>query len=1447
MAVVFFTTVLLFSSCSKNRNESINGTVKHEGKFTSDSEAFSPGVSVIISNPIIVNSDTCPLPRNIIIPSSSKTITLNDGKLLKLDPPVTKPAGFLAVMQNYSTDNGLALDAISCAVMDKTGNIWFGTVGGGVSRYDGKSFTNFTALQGLASNIVQCITEDKAGSLWIGTNGGGVSRYDGRSFTNFTASQGLANNYVLSIAEDNIGNIWIGTRGGGVSCYDGKRVETIEEAMKKGELVSLAAQQGLKKINGILVKSFVNYTKAQGLANNSVWSIMQDKTGNIWFGTEGGVSRCDPSAKIKKGAGYFTNFTKASGLANNCVMSILEDKTGNIWFGTFEGGVSRYDGNRVDAVERGDKIAHGTQKDLKKINGKLVKSFTTYNSEQGLANNQVNSITEDKKGNIWFGTNGGGVSRYDPSAEVIIGAKSFINFTTAQGLDNNIVNSITEDKTGNLWFGTYGGGVSRYDGKSFINFTAAQGLANNIVRGILEDKIGNLWFATEKGVSRYDGNRVEAVEAGDKNAQLTQQDLKKINEKLIKTFTDFTTAQGLSDLSVISIAEDKIGNIWFGTHKGVCRYDGSRFQGIESSEEIVKGKQRGLKKANAKPDKTITAFTTAQGLANNNVRCIKEDKTGNIWFGTRGGGVSCYNGSRVEAIERGDKNAQGTQQDFKKTNGKLVKSFTNYTTAQGLAHNSVSCIMEDKTGNIWFGTEGGGLSRYDGNRIEAIEGSGLRGESIPQITQQDLKKTNGKLVKSFMNFSADQGLANNSVCSITEDIKENIWIGTEGGLSRFDGKSFTNFTAEHGLPDNYVTQVLITKEKNIAIGTNFGVAVLTGFSPISSGGKLHNQSLSRIEIASDLKSADRKDILPAENSLSNEELKNYIPIFEIYNSTTGYPVKDVNTGQNSMFSDSKGIIWISTGSDKTGLVRFDYASLNRNNKPPAVFIQNVKINKENICWYDLGGSKFKVQSSKLEQTDSTSKPPNVTEEVTTFGKVLSDAERMEMRRKFAGIKFDSIKKFYPVPENLVLPYRHNNVIIDFAAIEPAKPYLVRYQYLLEGYDEAWSPITNKTTAAFGNIYEGEYTFKLKAQSPFGLWSEPIEYKFTVLPPWWRTWWMYIIYGIAAAASVILIVWRNGRRLREKAEELTEEVRKATVTIVEKNKIVEEQKKAVEEKSEMLVNALKAITDSINYAKRIQRAMLPHRKDIWAAFPQSFVLFKPKDIVSGDFYFFHGSAQALKLGERGVSGNDSSAALVRAGTDFFIAAADCTGHGVPGAFMSMVGSGKLTDAVLESSDTSEILSILNKGIKTALKQTDSNESTRDGMDIALCSIDTESLILKFAGANRPIWIIRKGQTAVEEIKGTKTAIGGFTDDNQHFGTQEIKLQHGDAFYIFTDGYADQLGGKNGKKIMSKKFKEILLDIQSKTMKEQGQYLDNFVENWKSEAEQVDDILVIGIRV
>jgi serine phosphatase RsbU (regulator of sigma subunit) len=248
---------------------------------------------------------------------------------------------------------------------------------------------------------------------------------------------------------------------------------------------------------------------------------------------------------------------------------------------------------------------------------------------------------------------------------------------------------------------------------------------------------------------------------------------------------------------------------------------------------------------------------------------------------------------------------------------------------------------------------------------------------------------------------------------------------------------------------------------------------------------------------------------------------------------------------------------------------------------------------------------------------------------------------------------------------------------------------------------------------------------------------------------------------------------------------------------------------------------KDITDSIYYAKRIQNSILPKDNHITALFPDHFVLYKPKDIVSGDFYWISNCA-----GKK------------------IIAAVDCTGHGVPGAFMSMAGSSLLNEIVNEKNITSptQILNHLRERLMQTLQQTGADGESKDGMDIALCVFDGNTL--EFAGANNPLYLIRNKE--LQEFKSDKQPIGVHAGAEKPFTSAKIELQKGDTIYIFSDGYVDQFGGPNGKKFMSKRFKDLLLSISGLTLSEQKNALDKAIEEWKGAGQQVDDILVIGLR-
>jgi ligand-binding sensor domain-containing protein/signal transduction histidine kinase len=858
--------------------------------------------------------------------------------------PIPEEAQGKALFTTYTSDDGLALDQVHSSYKDRNGHLWFGTNGGGVSRFDGKKFTNYTNLHGLASNIVWSILEDRNGNIWFGTDGNGVSKYDGKIFTNYSTKEGLSGDVVFCIKEDRKGTLWFGTSGG-ITKYDGKK--------------------------------FTKYTVTEGLFNNTIKDILEDTKGNLWFATlGGGVS--------KYNGNNFTAYRLGNGLTSDTIRSIYEDVRGNIWFGTNSAGLCKYDGSK----------------------------FTSYTIKDGLAGNKIMTIRGDSKDNIWIGTNGGGVSKFD--------GKKFINYTSRNGLESSRVPCITEDDRGNLWFGTFGGGISKFGGNGFSNYTVKQGLPNNIIYGITEDRSGNLWLGSfGGGICKYDR----------------------------KSFTGYSLAQGLSNYNIYCAAKDSKGNLWFGTFEGgVIQFDGQYF----------------------------TQYTVANGLAGDIVFCIKEDSKGNLWFGTSTGGVSKFDG----------------------------KSFVNYTKEQGLPVNGVFSITEDASGDLWFGTYGGGICRFDG--------------------------------KSFINLNTQHGLADNTVWTITEDSQHNLWFGTQQGLNMmskevvktlhllssndtvFTKPIFQTYTIRNGLPDNFVTQVVEANDHILYVGTNLGIF----------------------------------ELIPDSSAAQTQPSWK---VGKVFNTTTGYPIKDVNAGQGAMYLDSKGIIWIATGSEKTGLVRFDPTAIrNRSSKPPVLVIQKLKINNENPIWNDL------------DSLGADHDKAVVIEEMNAFGRQLNEEERIIQKDKFNKIKFSGINSWYPIPENLVLPYERNSISFEFIAIETDKNYLVKYQYKLEGYDKDWSPWNNTTLASFGNIDAGTYTFSLKAQNDQGLISEPLTYTFKVLPPWWKTWWMYLFYLISAFAGISFVFRWNTRRILQQKKTLEQKVVIATQQIRQEKENVEIQKQIAED-------------------------------------------------------------------------------------------------------------------------------------------------------------------------------------------------------------------------------------------------------------------------------------------
>ncbi|MDX1652310.1 MAG: SpoIIE family protein phosphatase [Brumimicrobium sp.] len=374
---------------------------------------------------------------------------------------------------------------------------------------------------------------------------------------------------------------------------------------------------------------------------------------------------------------------------------------------------------------------------------------------------------------------------------------------------------------------------------------------------------------------------------------------------------------------------------------------------------------------------------------------------------------------------------------------------------------------------------------------------------------------------------------------------------------------------------------------------------------------------------------------------------------------------------------------------------------------------------------------------------------------------------------------------------------------------------VLYRSRLIGLNDQWSDYENTNFKVFDQLPYGDYVFEIQGKNYYDVKSKIYRYAFTVLPPWYLTWWAYTLYIILFIMIIFIAIRISIYRVREQNKLLEETVKERTKEIAEKNHVLEKQKNEIVQINEDLL-------DSIKYAKRIQNTILPSPEILSTYFSDFFVFYLPKDIVSGDFYWAR-----------------------RFNNKIIWSAVDCTGHGVPGAFVSIVGNNALVRSTNEFrlSKPSEILNKLRELVIEAFKAQGTND-VKDGMDLALVSLDSETLELDYAGANNPLLVIRN--KSIIEIKADKQPVGDF-EIIEPFTNHTIQLEKGDAVYLFTDGFIDQFGGPKGKKFKSHAFKNLLVEISDLPMKEQKEIIINTFKEWKGDLDQIDDICIFGVRV
>lgn len=432
-----------------------------------------------------------------------------------------------------------------------------------------------------------------------------------------------------------------------------------------------------------------------------------------------------------------------------------------------------------------------------------------------------------------------------------------------------------------------------------------------------------------------------------------------------------------------------------------------------------------------------------------------------------------------------------------------------------------------------------------------------------------------------------------------------------------------------------------------------------------------------------------------------------------------------------------------------------------------------------------------------------------------------------------------------------LDYKNRNLLIEVSAIFYEDYENNNYSYFLDGYDDTWSSWTDNPKKEYTNLHEGDYTFKVKAMNVYDQESIVTEFSFKIHPPWYRTILAYIIYVFSALTLIWLLIKYNTKKLERENDRLEQTVKERTFEIYQQNEEIQsqndlllEQKEELIEKNIIIEDKNKKIFDSINYASRIQSAILPNFDKL--DLTDYFILFKPRDIVSGDFFW------SKKIKDKKI-----------------IVAADCTGHGVPGALMSMLGIAQL-EYISKSLEfkrdftAADILEILRKSVKNILQQDEHFSKTKDAMDMVLTVVDTKTMTLQYSGANNPLIIIRKDEklTNIEQSRRIKIieyenkTLIQYNADPQPVGihlrelpftNHEIKIKTGDLIYMFSDGYLDQIGGEKNYKFMIKQFKQLLLQISDLPMKKQKEILDKKITDWMKNYTQMDDILVVGFEV
>lgn len=1019
--------------------------------------------------------------------------------------------------------------------------------------------------------------------------------------------------------------------------------------------------------------------------------------------------------------------------------------------------------------------------------------FERYGVEEGLGSSKVYNVLQDRNDWIWLGTESG-VSRFDGSG--------FENFTSAQGLTGGGVFCMTEDTLGRIWFGHLNGGLSLYDDGKFLKLKFDSISLDGDITSIRQLG-GKIWITTmnngavltsflNKGDSVLSGTQYLGKDGlsdqisgvcidNEKNFYCITPyaGIKKFNLSA-NNFETFSPPGLTKFFNVIVMFQDSRGNYWYGTHNG------------------------GLYKFDVDSNK-MRVFDVRDGLSRNMISYITEDYRGNIWVGTFGGGITVFEGEKLKVYDQSN-GLEATSihciiEDKEKNmiiadhfNGISIYKgdhFLTWSDEKFLPDKSVFAVEQDELGRYWIGTNSG-ISLYtpaamNENKVQFLKAAGPKirfiesdragtiwigtdGSGLSRYDLSSKRFTFDTRINSYLHINA-------IITALVIDKNNRLWIGNMDRLVMYDRHKdeISYFSQENGLVGTSITALFCDKENNIWIGSE-NKSGLTKYDP--------------------LKGEFKKIIIGDE----------YIPK-AITQTADGSIWIGTTSGLLSLRSDTV----VLSLTEETGLLSNNIKLLLAEGNDYLYIGTNNGLNRYNLKDSTIASFTRRNGFSGIETNLNASLADNEGNLWfgTANGITMLDPRRMPPVNKEPVVHISSMEVNYSprkMIDGLKLNFKENSVLFNYYCVSLMDPDAVKFKVMLRGFDPGWKHASSETMQDY-SLPPCHYTFMVMASNGYGYWNEkPVEYSFVIKPPFYKSPWFILSSILLAAAGIIIYIKIREKNLIREKKILEAKVAERTAEVVQKSKEIEEKNRD--------------ITASIRYAERIQRAMLPMEN----TFPDTFVFYLPKDIVSGDFYWMYSTGDLQ-----------------------FIAACDCTGHGVPGAFMSIIGHNSLDKVVKEYGiiHPGEILDKLNEEVVKALKQRN-EETINDGMDLALVAFDRKRYLLEFAGAFNPLYVVSDGQLSV--YKGDRFPIGMSTQkEEKTFINQFIDVKPGDMIYMCSDGYADQFGSKEVKKFKSGNIRKLLLSIYQLPIGEQREIISKTIIEWKGDLPQVDDMLFLGMRI